>query len=53
MSEHDDDLESTVEEESETDTETFSDTGDEVDAIEWEANDVAEDLDLDEDEAEL
>jgi len=53
MSEHDDDLESTVEEAAETETDAFPNTGDEIDAINWEANDGDEDLNLDDDEAEL
>jgi hypothetical protein len=53
MNEHDDDLESTVHEQAEEETDTFPDTGDEL-------NDVTDDIDnddqdppLDDDEAEL
>jgi hypothetical protein len=54
MSEHDDDLESTVHEGAEQETDTFPNTGDELDAdVEDAAEDEDETLDLDDDKSEL
>lgn len=53
MSEHDDDLDSTVDEAAEMETDTFPDTGGAIDAINWEADDSDEYVGPDEDDIEL
>jgi hypothetical protein len=53
ISEHDDDLESIVEEGAESEIDAFPASGDEIDAADREADDSDEDRELDEDEAEL
>lgn len=52
MNEHDDDLESTVHVGAETETDVFPDTADELESAETDETEE-EDLNLDEDEAEL
>jgi len=53
MDEHDDDLESTVHEDAEKETELYPDTADELDDDDADAVKGDEDPDLDEDETEL
>ena len=53
MDEHDDDLESAVHEEATEETDTYPDTGDELDEQVTGKTDEDEDLDLDEDDAEI
>jgi hypothetical protein len=53
MDEHDDDLESTVHEDAEEETDTFPDTADELEGVEDEPKNDADDIDLDDDDAEL
>jgi hypothetical protein len=54
MDEHDDDLESTVHEDAEEETDTYPDTGDELGGpVNSETETEDENLDIDDDEAEL
>jgi hypothetical protein len=53
MDEHDDDLESTVHEQAEIETDTYPTTGDELDDENGEAGENDDPLDLDDDPAEL
>jgi len=53
MSEHDDDLESIVHEQAQEETDTYPDTGDELEVGRDAADDDDEEPDLNDDEAEL
>ena len=53
MHEHDDDLESTVHEDATEETDSYPDTGDELDAPVVDSLDEEKDPDLDEDDAEI
>ena len=53
MREHDDDLESTVHEDAAEETDSYPNTGDELDDQVVDSIDEEQDLDLDEDDAEI
>jgi hypothetical protein len=53
MTEHDDDLESTVHEGAEEETDAYPDTSDELEPPGHETEDDLEELDIDDDETEL
>jgi len=53
MNEHDDDLESHVHEQAEEETDAYPDTNDELEAVDEEAGGGDQDLNIDDDEAEL